>query len=151
MLSLNGPVCTALLGGIAARANFTDKDIVDFLVNVECLEGSFDTWGTFGHGFISVCASRVPSHPPSAVQSRGVDGFASSAGTVVHDDSMIRMHTHVHRLCVAGCNQNLPQPPLSRLRQPPLAAFLEIRSVIARSALEPFERPDVIAVMLCDR
>lgn len=30
----------------------TTKDIVDFLVNVECLEGLFDTWGTFGQGFI---------------------------------------------------------------------------------------------------
>lgn len=37
--------------GAAARANFTDKDIIDFLVNVECLEGLFDTWGTFGRGF----------------------------------------------------------------------------------------------------
>ena len=46
----------ALTGGIAARGNFTDKDIVDFLVNVECLEGLFDTWGTFGHGFIGACA-----------------------------------------------------------------------------------------------
>ena len=28
------------------------SDIVDFLVNVECLEGLFDTWGVFGQGFI---------------------------------------------------------------------------------------------------
>ena len=31
--------------------NFTDKDIVRFLTNVECLEGLFDTWGVFGQGF----------------------------------------------------------------------------------------------------
>ena len=31
--------------------NYTDKDIVRFLTNVECLEGLFDTWGVFGHGF----------------------------------------------------------------------------------------------------
>ena len=40
---------------IAARANYTDRDFVDFLVNVECLEGQFDTWGTFGHGFLGEC------------------------------------------------------------------------------------------------
>ncbi len=48
-----------IAGGIAARANFTDKDIVDFLVNVECLEGLFDTWGTFGHGFIGEHANCI--------------------------------------------------------------------------------------------
>lgn len=37
--------------GAHARANYTDQDIIDFLVNVECLEGEFDTWGTFGRGF----------------------------------------------------------------------------------------------------
>lgn len=37
---------------IAAKQNYTDKDIVDFLTNVECLEGQFDTWGTFGYGFL---------------------------------------------------------------------------------------------------
>ena len=31
--------------------NFTDKDIIRFLTNVECLEGLFDTWGVFGQGF----------------------------------------------------------------------------------------------------
>ena len=40
-----------MAGGLAAKQDFTDKDIVDFLVNVECLEGLFDTWGTFGVGF----------------------------------------------------------------------------------------------------
>lgn len=38
--------------GIAARQNYTDLDIVHFLTNVECLEGQFDTWGTFGYGFL---------------------------------------------------------------------------------------------------
>jgi len=33
--------------------NYTDIDIIRFLTNVECLEGLFDTWGTFGHGFIN--------------------------------------------------------------------------------------------------
>ena len=42
-----------MAAGGAARGNFTDKDIVDFLVNVECLEGQFDTWGAFGRGFIN--------------------------------------------------------------------------------------------------
>jgi hypothetical protein len=35
----------------AARNGWTDRDIIDFLVNVECLEGQFDTYGAFGHGF----------------------------------------------------------------------------------------------------
>ena len=34
--------------GIAAKQNYSDLDIVHFLTNVECLEGQFDTWGTFG-------------------------------------------------------------------------------------------------------
>ncbi|DBB03426.1 hypothetical protein WJX82_005723 [Trebouxia sp. C0006] len=38
--------------GIAAKQNYSDLDIVHFLTNVECLEGQFDTWGTFGFGFI---------------------------------------------------------------------------------------------------
>ena len=37
---------------IAAKMNFTDMDLARFATNVECLEGLFDTWGTFGHGFI---------------------------------------------------------------------------------------------------
>ena len=39
--------------GVAAKQSYTDKDIIDFLTNVECLEGLFDTWGTFGQGFIN--------------------------------------------------------------------------------------------------
>jgi hypothetical protein len=37
----------------AFRNRFTDRDIIDFLVNVECLEGQFDTYGAFGHGFFN--------------------------------------------------------------------------------------------------
>jgi hypothetical protein len=37
----------------AFRNGFTDRDIVDFLVNVECLEGQFDMYGAFGHGFFN--------------------------------------------------------------------------------------------------
>ena len=36
---------------IAARGTYTDMDILEFLTNVECLEGLFDTYGTFGRGF----------------------------------------------------------------------------------------------------
>lgn len=39
-------------GGIAAKQNYTDADIVNFLTNVECIEGQFDTWGAFGFGFV---------------------------------------------------------------------------------------------------
>ena len=41
------------VAAIAAKQAYTDKDIIDFLTNVECLEGLFDTWGTFGRGFIN--------------------------------------------------------------------------------------------------
>ena len=46
------PLHAARAAAIAAKQNFTDIDIIRFLTNVECLEGLFDTWGTFGHGFI---------------------------------------------------------------------------------------------------
>ena len=72
----------ALAGGIAARGNFTDKDIVDFLVNVECLEGLFDTWGTFGHGFIGARASQVPGNS-SAHHASDPHAFTRSAWPTV--------------------------------------------------------------------
>jgi len=34
---------------------------VDFLVNVECLEGQFDTWGAFGRGFLGDVAKGGPT------------------------------------------------------------------------------------------
>lgn len=37
--------------GLAARKDFTDKDIIDFLANVECTEGRFDTMGVQGQDF----------------------------------------------------------------------------------------------------
>lgn len=40
-----------LKAAIAARGTYTDMDILEFLTNVECLEGLFDTYGTFGRGF----------------------------------------------------------------------------------------------------
>jgi len=40
-----------VIAAIAARKDYTDQDIINFLTNVECLEGLFDTWGTFGRGF----------------------------------------------------------------------------------------------------
>ena len=54
MLSARLTYCTMwIAAGIAAKQNYTDIDIIRFLTNVECLEGLFDTWGTFGHGFIN--------------------------------------------------------------------------------------------------
>jgi len=50
-LSLLPVQVNEVLAGIAARKDYTDQDIVNFLTNVECLEGLFDTWGTFGRGF----------------------------------------------------------------------------------------------------
>ena len=46
---------TSTLGcaaAIAFRGNYTDMDYIDFATNIECLEGLFDTWGTFGRGFV---------------------------------------------------------------------------------------------------
>jgi hypothetical protein len=37
--------------GLLARDGFTALDIIHFLTNVECLEGRFDTFGTFGFDF----------------------------------------------------------------------------------------------------
>ncbi|KAK9841033.1 hypothetical protein WJX81_006662 [Elliptochloris bilobata] len=38
---------------IAFKANYTDKDLVRFLTNVECLEAQFDFFGAFGRNIIS--------------------------------------------------------------------------------------------------
>ena len=46
--------------GIAAKQDYTDMDIINFLTNVECLEGQFDTYGTFGTGFINNLQIRGP-------------------------------------------------------------------------------------------
>ena len=48
-----------LVGGIAARGNYSDMDIINFLTNVECLEGMFDTYGAFGFGFIGKQLSQM--------------------------------------------------------------------------------------------
>ena len=48
---------------IAAKQNYTDHDIVNFLTNVECLEGQFDTWGAFGFGFIG---KQIQTRAPTA-------------------------------------------------------------------------------------
>lgn len=37
--------------GAAARKDYTDKDIIDFLCNTECIEGRFDTMGVQGQDF----------------------------------------------------------------------------------------------------
>jgi len=42
---------TEVAAGIAAKKDYTDQDLIEFLTNVECLEGLFDTWGVFGRGF----------------------------------------------------------------------------------------------------
>lgn len=34
----------------APGAPFTDRDILDFLANTECLEASFNTYAAFGQG-----------------------------------------------------------------------------------------------------
>ena len=36
-------------------------DIINFLTNVECLEGQFDTYGTFGRGFLDNLAMGGPT------------------------------------------------------------------------------------------
>ncbi|KAA6422535.1 MAG: hypothetical protein FRX49_07396, partial [Trebouxia sp. A1-2] len=50
--SLLNTQTTEVRAAIAFKKDLTDMDIIHFLTNVECLEGQFDTWGTFGHGFI---------------------------------------------------------------------------------------------------
>lgn len=60
-ISLLSTQANEVAAGGAARGSFTDKDIVDFLTNVECLEGQFDTWGAFGHGFLGDLAKGGPT------------------------------------------------------------------------------------------
>lgn len=50
--SLLNTQTTEVRAAIAFKKDLTDMDVIHFLTNVECLEGQFDTWGTFGHGFI---------------------------------------------------------------------------------------------------
>ncbi|KAL3146076.1 hypothetical protein ABBQ38_015425 [Trebouxia sp. C0009 RCD-2024] len=52
-ISLLSTQYNEIKAGIAAKQNYSDMDIVHFLTNVECLEGQFDTWGTFGYGFLN--------------------------------------------------------------------------------------------------
>ena len=48
------------VAAIAFRESYTDMDFIDFATNVECLEGLFDTWGTFGRGFLgALCLATV--------------------------------------------------------------------------------------------
>ncbi|KAK9838781.1 hypothetical protein WJX74_003291 [Apatococcus lobatus] len=49
--------------GIAARKDYTDKDIVDFLCNTECLEGRFDTMGVQGKDFKADLLGPNPKPP----------------------------------------------------------------------------------------
>lgn len=82
--------------GGAARGNFTDADIVDFITNVECLEGQFDTYGAFGRGFVgdlskggpapigvrkaNVSAANLPYAQEVALNEQGHALFARQAG-----------------------------------------------------------------------
>lgn len=50
--SLLNTQTTEVRAAIAFKKDHTDLDIIHFLTNVECLEGQFDTWGTFGYGFL---------------------------------------------------------------------------------------------------
>ncbi len=47
---------------MAQRMNFTDADIVNFLTNVECLEGRFDSMGAL----VSSCQLTCCSNPAAA-------------------------------------------------------------------------------------
>lgn len=60
-LSLLDQQANEIKAGIAAKKDYTDKDLIDFLVNVECLEGLFDTWGVFGRGFNGDLAKGGPT------------------------------------------------------------------------------------------
>lgn len=60
-LSLLSTQANEIQAGMAAKGNYTDKDIIDFLVNVECLEGQFDTYGAFGFGFVGNLSGGGPA------------------------------------------------------------------------------------------
>jgi hypothetical protein len=42
-----------VLAAIAQRGTITDRAIIEFLTNTECLEATFDTYGVFGRGLLN--------------------------------------------------------------------------------------------------
>ncbi|BDA43081.1 Desiccation-related protein PCC13-62 [Coccomyxa sp. Obi] len=91
-------------GALAAKQNFTDKDIVHFLTNVECLEGLFDTWGTFGHGFNNnlTLGGPVPIGARKASLSDAVQPFMEE----------VALNEQGHALFTRQAGGDLPCPPI---------------------------------------
>ncbi|CAL5223508.1 g6035 [Coccomyxa viridis] len=91
-------------GGIAAKNNYSDKDIVRFLTNVECLEGLFDTWGVFGHGFNNNLTLGAPT-PIGA-------GQAKLSQEVSSHLAEIALNEQGHALFTRQAGGDLPCPVL---------------------------------------
>ncbi|BDA43080.1 Desiccation-related protein PCC13-62 [Coccomyxa sp. Obi] len=90
-------------GGLAAKQNFTDKDIVEFLTNVECLEGLLDTWGAFGTTFNNNLTLGGPT--PIGAQK------ANLSDDVQAHMEEIALNEQGHALFVRQAGSALPCPP----------------------------------------
>ncbi|KAK9823663.1 hypothetical protein WJX72_004516 [[Myrmecia] bisecta] len=90
--------------GIAAKGNFTDKDVIDFLVNVECLEGQFDTWGVFGRGFLD----NLEQGGPVPIGARAAN---LTAATIPYLQE-VALQEQGHTLFTRHAGSNQPCPPI---------------------------------------
>ncbi|KAK9915059.1 hypothetical protein WJX75_004249 [Coccomyxa subellipsoidea] len=91
-------------GALAAKMNYTDKDIVHFLTNVECLEGLFDTWGTFGHGF----NNNLTLGGPTPIGARK----ANLSDAVLPFMQEVALNEQGHALFTRQAGSDLPCPPI---------------------------------------
>ncbi|EIE26937.1 hypothetical protein COCSUDRAFT_59435 [Coccomyxa subellipsoidea C-169] len=95
---------TVFAGGLAAKQSFTDRDIVHFLTNVECLEGQFDTWGTFGHGF----NNNLTLGGPTPIGARK----ANLSDAVLLYMQEVALNEQGHALFTRQAGSDLPCPPI---------------------------------------
>ncbi|KAK9837750.1 hypothetical protein WJX74_004245 [Apatococcus lobatus] len=87
---------------LAQRMSYTDLDIVHFLTNVECLEGQFDTYGTFGRGFLDNLTLGGPE--PLGVRKANL---SAEAMTYMEE---VALNEQGHALFTRHAGSNLPCP-----------------------------------------
>ncbi|KAK9915431.1 hypothetical protein WJX75_009080 [Coccomyxa subellipsoidea] len=103
-ISLLTTQANEIRGTLAAKQSFTDKDIVHFLTNVERLEGQFDTWGTFGHGF----NNNLTLGGPTPIGARK----ANLSDAVLPFMQEVALNEQGHALFTRQAGSDLPCPPL---------------------------------------
>jgi hypothetical protein len=103
-LSLVPNQVLAVKAGIAAKKDYTDQDIINFLTNVECLEGQFDTWGAFGVGF----NQDLSKGGPIPVGARGANLTERSRPYLQE----VALNEQGHALAARHLGSILPCPPI---------------------------------------